>query len=116
MLTDAERELWNDIERRYAAEFERSARATLDSCGGHVVERPEGMDLSAVLVVGARVTIALILLGAVTAGLVVGAATGLGGVLLSYRFAGSGADTASCSACARRSWAMRRRPRSWSPP
>jgi len=70
MLTDAERELWNDIERRYADEFERSG----------------GIEPSAVLVVGARVAIVLILLGAVAAGLAVGGATGLAGVLWCYRF------------------------------
>jgi hypothetical protein len=87
MLTDRERELWEDIERRYAAEF----------------ARPAGMDPSALLIVGARVTIVLILLGAVAAGLVVGVATGVGGLLRRYGFDRS-ADTASCSA-----WARRRR-------
>ena len=68
MLTDAEREVWDDIERRYAAEFQPSRR----------------MDPSAVLVVGARIAIVLILLGAVAAGLVVGGATGLAGLLSGF--------------------------------
>ncbi len=81
MLSDSEQRVWDDIERFWAEDAEEPARLAPPLCR----RAPrDPTDPPALVVAGAWGTILLVLLGALAAGLAVGAATTLGWALWRY--------------------------------
>jgi hypothetical protein len=85
VISSQERRIWQEIERAYAAQLDEPVLPVLRP--PHQ-PRPAGRgvdDLPAAVVAGIWVSILLILVGFVAAGLAVGAATTLGALLWRYR-------------------------------
>ena len=81
MLSDSEQRVWDDIERFWAEDAEEPARLA-PPLRRRAPRDPT--DPPALVVAGAWGTILLVLLGALAAGLAVGAATALGWALWRY--------------------------------
>ena len=86
MLSHDEQRAWDEIRRRYAEEAEEPARPVLDL----TVPRPRSWEPAdvpvAVVVVGSRIAILLVLVGALGVGLTIAVATVLGWLLWRYRW------------------------------
>ena len=85
MLSHDEQRAWDEIRRRYAEEAEEPAGPVLDP----TVRRPrssEPADVPVAVVVGSRIAILLVLLGALSAGVAIAVATALGWLLWRYRW------------------------------
>ncbi|MGY1643223.1 hypothetical protein ACI782_19120 [Geodermatophilus sp. SYSU D00703] len=81
MLSAEEQRVWDDVQRFWTEEIEEPPRATPSARSRR--ERPsrEPADPPVAVVVGARITIVLILLGVLAPGLAIGVATALGWAL-----------------------------------
>jgi hypothetical protein len=84
LISSQERRIWQEIERRYAAEMEEPALPELRPPHWRRLEGRGADDLPAAVVSGVWVSIVLILCGFVLAGLAVGAATTLAALLWRY--------------------------------
>jgi hypothetical protein len=82
VLSSQEQRVWDDVVRFWAAEVEEPPRPAPSRRKG--ASRDHG-ELPAAVVAGTWITITVILLGAVVAGLAVGLATALGWALWHYR-------------------------------
>jgi hypothetical protein len=83
VLSSHEQQIWDDIERLYAAEAEEPALPSSRPTQQRRDSRdPDDLPMAAVA--GARIAVVLILLGVVAGGLAVGAATALGWLLWRY--------------------------------
>jgi hypothetical protein len=76
VLNDQEQRVWDDVQRFWAEEAEEPPLPAPSRANG--ASRDEA-DLPVAVVAGAWIMITLVLFGAMTAGLAVGLATGLGG-------------------------------------
>jgi hypothetical protein len=81
VLSSQEQRVWDDVVRFWAAEVEEPPRSAPSRRKG---ASRDDRDLPAAVVAGTWVTIAVVLLGAVVAGLAVGLATALGWALWRY--------------------------------
>ncbi|MGK5111380.1 MULTISPECIES: DUF3040 domain-containing protein [unclassified Geodermatophilus] len=84
MLSSHEQQIWDDIERLYAAEAEEPDPPGRHPAQRHRRDARDLDDLPVAAVAGARIAVVLILLGVVAGGLAVGAATALGWLLWRY--------------------------------
>jgi hypothetical protein len=81
MISSQERRIWQEIERHDAAGIDEVALPPRRPRPPHQLERRDAEDLPAAIVSGIWVSIVLVLLGFVLAGMAVGAATTLAAVL-----------------------------------
>jgi hypothetical protein len=81
VLSRQEQRVWDDVQRFWGEEIEEPPRAALPALSRRKRPSREPADLPVAVLVGARITIVLILLGALVPGLAVGVATALGWAL-----------------------------------
>ena len=81
MLSDQEQRVWDDVQRFWAEEVDEPPRPAPPAPDRGGRSWRDGAVLEVAVVVGARITVVLLLLGALLPGLAVGVATGLGWAL-----------------------------------
>ena len=95
MLSDHEQKVWDDIERRYAADVEEPDWADIRPPRPRTGHSRDIEELPGPLVAGLWITIVLILFGASPAALATGSLTVVGWLLWRYRPATADGDAAS---------------------
>ena len=81
MLSSQEQRVWDDVQRFWAEEVEEPSRAARPAPGRSDRASRDRAVLQVAVVVGVRITVVLLLFGALVPGLAIGVATALGWAL-----------------------------------